>query len=274
MTVALFVIAALELAALIALGVVTLVMRRKLTSARRALRDRPTRSPEIRPRRRPRGVAPLAVKTVVDTVQTADSLIRKGLGGSIRHSIDDLAGWARVERPDLARITADGSVVLLFSDIEDSTRHNQTLGDRDWITILERHNKLVEHSVSAHGGYVVKNQGDGFMIAFADPADALQCSLDVQRALCGGTERWNGIRVRIGAHAGTSVRRGHDLFGLDVVMAARIADLARGGEILVSAALRDSVADADGFSFTAGREVRLKGITDAQTVHALEMPAS
>lgn len=274
MTVALFVIAVVELAALIALGVVTLVMRRKLTSARRALRDRPTRSAESRPRRRPRGVAPLAVKTVVDTVQTADSLIRKGLGGSIRHSIDDLAGWARVERPDLARITADGSVVLLFSDIEDSTRHNQTLGDRDWITVLERHNKLVEHSVAAHGGYVVKNQGDGFMIAFADPAKALRCSLDVQRALGGDTERWNGIRVRIGAHAGTSVRRGHDLFGLDVVMAARIADLARGGEILVSAALRDSVADADGFSFATGREVRLKGITDAQTVHALEMPAS
>lgn len=273
MTVALFVIAVVELAALIALGVVTLVMRRKLTSARRALRDRPTRSAESRPRRRPRGVAPLAVKTVVDTVQTADSLIRKGLGGSIRHSIDDLAGWARVERPDLARITADGSVVLLFSDIEDSTRHNQTLGDRDWITVLERHNKLVEHSVAAHGGYVVKNQGDGFMIAFADPAKALRCSLDVQRALGEDTERWNGIRVRIGAHAGTSVRRGHDLFGLDVVMAARIADLARGGEILVSAALRDSVADADGFSFATGREVRLKGIADAQTVHALEMSA-
>ena len=120
----------------------------------------------------------------------------------------------------------------------------------------------------------MKNQGDGFMIAFGDPAKALRCSVDVQRALDGDTERWNGVRVRIGAHAGTSVRRGQDLFGLDVVMAARIADLARGGEILVSAALRDSVADADGFCFTTGREVRLKGITDAQTVHALAMPAS
>lgn len=273
MTVALAVIAGLEFAALIALGIVTLVTRRRLKSARRAVRGRPARVDTRGPRRRNRGVAPLAVKTVVGTVQTADSLIRKGIGGSIRNSIEDLAGWARVERPDLARITADGNVVLLFSDIEDSTRHNESLGDREWIKVLERHNTLIEHNVTAHGGYVVKNQGDGFMIAFADPAQALRCSLAVQRALNGDGDHWNGIRVRIGAHAGTSVRRGRDLFGLDVVTAARIADLAHGGEILVSSALREAVADTDGFTFTTAREVRLKGMTDTQTIHALQVPA-
>ena len=274
MTIALSVVAALEFAALVALGVVLLVTRRRLTSARRAVRAARTRDDPRPVRRRPRGVAPLAVKTVVNTVQTADALIRKGIGGSLRNSIEDLAGWARVERPDLARITADGTVVLLFSDIEDSTRHNEDLGDRDWITVLERHNKLVERSVTDHGGYVVKNQGDGFMIAFAEPGQAVRCSLAVQRALLRDPDRWNGIRVRIGGHVGTSVRRGHDLFGLDVVMAARIADLARGGEILVSDALREATGDDEGISFSDAREVQLKGLTGGQIIHAVVMPAA
>ena len=66
-------------------------------------------------RRRRRGVAPLAVKAVW---QTADSLLNKGIGATVRNSIEDLAGWAQVERPDLARLTADGDVVIAFSDIE------------------------------------------------------------------------------------------------------------------------------------------------------------
>ena len=121
---------------------------------------------------------------------------------------------------------------------------------------------------------MVKNQGDGFMIAFSDPGQALRCSLAIQRALRREPQNWNGIRVRIGGHFGTSVRRGHDLFGLDVVMAARIADLARGGEILISAALREAIGDVEGISFTAAREVQLKGLTGDQYVHAVVLPTA
>ena len=78
------------------------------------------------------------------------------------------------------------------------------------------------------------------MIAFAQPEQAVRCSVDVQRSL---RRRPNGIRVRIGIHVGKSVRRGDDLFGRNVAMAARVAAQADGGEILVSEVVRDAVSD-------------------------------
>ena len=103
-----------------------------------------------------------------------------------------------MERPDLARLTADGDVVVAFSDIEDSTLRNETLGDRGWLKILERHNRLVQNLVGDHGGHVIKSQGDGFMIAFADAGQAVLCAAEIQQALHDDADRWEGIRVRIG----------------------------------------------------------------------------
>jgi adenylate cyclase len=113
--------------------------------------------------------------------------------------------WAQVERPDLARLAADGHVVIVFSDIEGSTEQNQALGDRGWVKVLERHDKLIYKLVDDYGGHVVKSQGDGFMIAFGHPAQAVLCSIEVQRALHGSADRWGAIRVRFGIHMGTSV---------------------------------------------------------------------
>jgi adenylate cyclase len=269
-TVALAIAVLLEAAGLIALGVVLIVTKRRLTSTRRALTRQSRGDQPSRRRNKPLGVAPLAVKTVVSTVQTADAILRRGIGATVRTSIEDLAGWARVERPDLARITADGSVVLVFSDIEGSTERNESLGDRRWVQVLERHNELVERRVAEHRGYVVKNQGDGFMIAFADPVDAVRCCVAVQRALRQDPGRWDGFRVRMGAHVGTSVRRGDDLFGLDVALAARVAALAEGGQILVSDALRQSIREQDDIAFEAARQVELKGFREVQTVYAID----
>jgi adenylate cyclase len=277
-TVALLIVVLLETAGVIALGVVLIVSRRALASSRRALERQRSGTDKVRRRPKPLAVAPAAVKAVVNTVQTADAIIRKGIGGSVRNSIEDLAGWARVERPNLGKITAGDRVVLVFSDIEGSTERNERLGDLGWVKVLERHNQLIEKRVADHRGYVVKNQGDGFMIAFAEPVDAIRCCVAVQRALLMATEahdtdRWDGIKVRMGAHVGTSVRRGDDLFGLDVAMAARIADLAKGGQILVSEAMRASVGAVDGIEFGAPREVDLKGIRGAQNIYSVDVPS-
>jgi adenylate cyclase len=256
------IIAVGEFGGLIAVGVVLIVSRRQLKGARVALE----RARQDKPRRRPRrpGVAPLAIKTVW---QTADSLINKGLGATARNAVEDLAGWARVERPDLARMTADGTVVIAFSDIEGSTELNEQLGEREWVKLLERHNKLIYKQVEAHGGHVVKTQGDGFMIAFPDPAKAVLCSVAVQRALGENPERWDNIRVRIGLHMGSSVRRGDDLFGRNVAMAARVAGQADGGEILVSDAVREAIDGAPGIAVAAPREVELKGLRGSHAVY-------
>ena len=275
MNIALAVIGVLEFAGLVALGVLLIVSRRQLAGARKELRR--SRREDVREprenRRKPSGVAgvaPLAVRTVAHTLRSADSIIRHGIVAPVRSSVDELAAWARVERPDLASITSDGRVVLVFSDIEGSTARNESLGDREWVKVLERHNELIKRRVSDHHGYVVKNQGDGFMIAFATPADAVRCSVAVQQALARNPERYSDVRVRIGAHMGSSVRRGDDLFGRNVAMAARIADQAGGGEILVSQELRESLDDTDDtddIAFATSIDLELKGLRGTQTVY-------
>lgn len=259
------------LAAVITLSILLAVARRQLRSTRAELAE--IRLAQGRRRRRRVGIAPLAVKTVW---QTADSLITKGIGATVRNSIEDLAGWAQVERPDLARLTADGEVVIAFSDIEGSTELNEALGDRDWVKVLERHNKLITKAVDNHGGHVVKNQGDGFMIAFGDPAEAVRCGIDIQDALAADGDRRQPIRVRIGIHEGTSVRRGDDLFGRNVAMAARVAGQADGGEILISEDVRERLAeDPEAADIELGepRAVELKGIRGSHELYPVLLSA-
>jgi adenylate cyclase len=204
-----------------------------------------------------------AVKTVW---QTANILRTEGFGAAVRSNIEDLADWAEVERPDLARLSPSGRVAILFSDIEGSTALNERIGDRAWVRLIDRHGKMVGRHVRQHAGHVVKSQGDGFMIAFAKPEQAVNCSVDVQREL---GKRADGIRVRIGIHAGKSVRRGDDLFGRNVAMAARVAATARGGEVLVSESVRDAVADK--VAFDDGRDVELKGFSGRHRVYAVRL---
>ena len=207
-----------------------------------------------------------AVKTVW---QTANILRRDGFGAAVRSSIEDLADWAEVERPDLARLAPNGRVAIMFSDIEESTALNERIGDRAWVRLIGKHDKAVRRYVDRHDGYVVKSQGDGFMVAFAQPEQAVRCSVDIQRSL---QKRPNGIRVRIGIHVGKSVLRGDDLFGRNVVMAARVAGQADGGQILVSEVVRDAInglVDCADIAFDGGREAELKGFNGSHTLYAV-----
>lgn len=198
--------------------------------------------------------------------QTANLVREKGFGGAISSSIEELADWFEVERPDLARLAPNGRVAILFSDIEDSTALNNRIGDRAWARLIGRHARSVQRHVKDHDGHVVKSQGDGFMVAFASPVNAVQCAIALQHSL---RRRPSGIRVRIGIHAGKSVRRGEDLFGRNVALAARVAAEADGGEILVSGAVRDAVDGADGVTIGDGREVSLKGFSGKHHLYAV-----
>jgi len=202
-----------------------------------------------------------AVKTVW---QTANIVRKEGFGAAVRSSIEDLADWAEVERPDLARVTPDGRVVILFSDIEESTALNERIGDRAWVKLISSHDKLVQG--------LVKSQGDGFMIAFARAEQAVRCGIDLQHALNEDAKhkRHEELRVRIGVHMGRSVRRGDDLFGRNVAMAARVAAQAVGGQILVSQPVRDALGDCDDISFDEGRDVELKGFSGSYRLFAVE----
>lgn len=210
-----------------------------------------------------------AVKTVW---QTANLVREQGFGAAVRSSIEELADWAEVERPDLARITPGGRVVILFTDIEQSTELNERIGDRAWVKLIARHDDMVHRAVQEHCGHVVKSQGDGFMIAFAQPEQAVRCALDIQRTLQSGRHRkqHSTFRVRIGIHQGRSVRRGDDLFGRNVAMAARVAAAADGAQILISEPVRDAVAGCEDIAVDDGRDVELKGFAGSHRLYAVD----
>jgi adenylate cyclase len=214
--------------------------------------------------------------TVKAVLETAALIREKGVGGAIRGSIEELAGWAQVEQPDLARLAArDGTVTMFFSDIEESTSLNERLGDKAWLRVLDGHDKIVHREVAKHDGHIIKSQGDGFMIAFALSAEAMRCAIGIQRTLADGDRRLHGtpIRVRIGIHSGVAVHRDGDLFGRNVALTARVASHAEGGQILVTDEASNAVENDAEFAFTDVGTVELKGLTGEHRIRALHWQA-
>ena len=187
-------------------------------------------------------------------------------------SIDLVAASIETERPDLSTQTApDGTVTLLFSDIENSTARTSELGDARWMELLRAHNAIVREALSANDGYEVKSMGDGFMLAFRSASDGVRCAIAMQQAFAEHNARAEQpIVVRIGLHTGEAIREADDFFGTHVNLAARVGGVANGGEILISGLLRELTAPSGEFGIGEGREVSLKGISAVQSVHAVE----
>ena len=192
-------------------------------------------------------------------------------GFLLTKSVDEIAEAVSESPPDLTESSApDGTVTIAFTDIEDSLRLNAFLGDRLWLDVLRAHNEVVERTTDEHGGTVVKNQGDGFMLAFASARRAVKCAQAIEAAVA-DTFRDPGspIRVRIGLHVGETVHEGDDHFGHAVNYAARVASAASGGEIVMSSLVYGLLAHTGAFEFGAAREVELKGIDGPQLVYPL-----
>ena len=155
-----------------------------------------------------------------------------------------------------------GLVTILFTDIEGSTTLTQRLGDAKAQEVLRTHNAIVREALRAHGGTEVKTMGDGFMASFSSATRALECAIAMQRAFAEHNESaGEPIRVRIGLNAGEPIAEDEDLFGTAVIMAARIAAKAEGGEILASDVVRQLVA-GKGFLFSDRGDVVMRGFED------------
>jgi class 3 adenylate cyclase len=189
----------------------------------------------------------------------------------IQTSIDAVASAVYVDKPDLRSHAApDGTVTILFSDIEGSTALNERLGDKRWMELLREHNAIVREKLKAHGGFEVKSEGDGFMLAFQSARRAIDCAIAIQQALAQRNEGADEpIRVRVGLHTGEAIKEGDDFFGKHVNLAARIAGQASGGGILVSSLLKDLADSGGDVVFDQGREVELKGLAGSHKVFAV-----
>jgi class 3 adenylate cyclase len=179
-------------------------------------------------------------------------------------SVDDVALSVATERPSLRSAAApDGTVTILFSDIEGSSALNERLGDVRWLELLRMHHAIVRREVRQHGGFEVKAQGDGFMIALPSARRAAHCALAIQRAIQSelGNHPEGPIRVRIGMHSGEAMRDDDDdFYGRNVSLAARIAEQARADEVLASAVVKQLAESAGDICFTEERVVELKGL--------------
>jgi class 3 adenylate cyclase len=205
----------------------------------------------------------------------------QGLTGvDVTTSIDDLASALETERPDMrAHAAPDGTVAILFSDIEDSTIITERLGDERWLEVLREHNAVFREQIERHDGYEVKSQGDGFMLAFPEPCNALEYAIAIQRAFAERQrdEAGETLRVRMGLHTGEVIAEEGDFFGKNVILAARIAAQANGGEILVSEGMREA-AEGHGsegpggteLRFDQGRDLELKGLAGTHKVYRAE----
>jgi class 3 adenylate cyclase len=153
---------------------------------------------------------------------------------------------------------------LMFTDIVGSTSLAEALGDKAWERLLEWHDQALRARFAGHRGEVVNSTGDGFFVAFEGSRPAIECAIAIQRALA-DHRRTSGFApdVRIGIHTADVVRRGADYTGSGVNVAARVAAIADGGEIVVTAS---TLAEAGDVATSERRTAELKGVSGAVEV--------
>ena len=154
-----------------------------------------------------------------------------------------------------------GTVTFLFTDIEGSTRLLHELGD-GYADALAEHRRLFREAFVRYGGVEVDTQGDAFFVAFPRAQDAVDCATAAQKALEGGP-----VRVRMGLHTGEPRVTSEGYVGMEVHAGARIAGVGHGGQVLVSEATRQLLADGEALRDLG--EHRLKDLSAPQRLYQL-----
>ncbi len=159
----------------------------------------------------------------------------------------------------------DQPLAIQFSDLREFSALTAERGDEEAYRLVRSFIELVESRVTDHGGRVLKTYGDGVMTSFEDPVHAVESSIEMQDALC--AEYCHGdeetLSAGIGLTWGTAIRTGDDLFGSSVNLAKRIADVAKGGQIVVSSTVAQHAnLTATERSFRDLGERALKGLGD------------
>jgi predicted ATPase/class 3 adenylate cyclase len=161
-----------------------------------------------------------------------------------------------------------GTVTLLFSDIEGSTRLLRQLGSDAYAELLAEHGRLLDEAFGRHGGFHVGTEGDSVFAAFSSADDAAAAAGDAQRALA--RHRWPDdveLRARMGLHSGEPRLVGRTYVGLDVHQAARVMAAGHGGQVLLSETTRAALDER--FQVRDLGEHRLKDLSGHQRLYQL-----
>ena len=181
--------------------------------------------------------------------------------GDVDSVIAEIADFVVGERrlPPPERVLA----AVMFTDLVASTERAAALGDDRWKAVLDRHDTIVRNAVRRWGGTVVKNTGDGVLAVLPSAGVAIRAAMRVRRELAD-----DGLSVRIGLHVGDVDRRGDDISGLAVHIAARVMASAAAGEIAVTQSVLLSLA-GQGSDFEAQGVRSLKGVPGEWTLFKL-----
>lgn len=157
-----------------------------------------------------------------------------------------------------------GTRTVLFTDVVDSVGLRQRLGEESADQLQQMHDELLTGAVEESGGTVVKGLGDGVLAVFESAADGVAAGVAAQRAVAGHARRQRELafELRVGISAGDVVWDGGDVHGAAVAEAARLCDVARGGQVLVSELVRALARGRGGFGFEPLGELELKGLAE------------
>jgi adenylate cyclase len=139
----------------------------------------------------------------------------------------------------------DRDLSIVFTDLADFSSWALEAGDEAAVALLRDVGAAVEPALCGRGGEIVKRLGDGLMVVFEEPGAAVEAAHEAVEAVRGIEREGHRPRLRAGVHAGRPRRLGGDYFGVDVNIAARIAEAAKAEEVLVSEVVRRRLADDD-----------------------------
>jgi class 3 adenylate cyclase/tetratricopeptide (TPR) repeat protein len=164
-------------------------------------------------------------------------------------------------------VAAEGTLTILFADVEGSTALGAQVGDQKARELIAQALGVVRTQLEANAGREVKSLGDGILASFASSRRAILCAIAIQRALAGAGA---GLpRVRIGLNAGEAISEEGDVFGTVVNAAARVAEKAQGGEILVPDVIRQLVGPLPEARYVDRGRLKLKGLPERWRLHAV-----
>jgi adenylate cyclase len=148
------------------------------------------------------------------------------------------------------------TVTVVFTDLEGFTAYTAAHGDAAATALLQRHHRAVGPVVRTMAGRLVKRLGDGLLLCFADAEQAVLAAVELLDTAP------EPLTLRCGAHSGEALVTKRDVMGHVVNVAARVTELAKGGEVLVTTAVREAAGDVPGIAFGRARARRLKGVSE------------
>lgn len=208
--------------------------------------------------RRSLGASRRRVDAALRALKT-EGLIAVGNGNRMHPTA---AGFTALERAGRDQ----GDATIVFTDIVDSTQLIDSHGEHGAHALRQRHFALLELITAEYGGRVVKNLGDGLMLEFAEPADAVRCAAELQRSVAEDADQ---LGLRVGVHTGPLLREGDDLFGTTVIVARRLCDRAESGQTFISDVTREATTGARPSTVRALGPLSLKGLSQPVAAFAV-----